>query len=518
MTGEQWTQTALGDVVREWTVGTTPPRTNPEFFTREGGTPWVKAEDVRGGTLLETAERLSEAGGSRMRLVQKDAVLVTTAGTIGRAAVAGRPVFCNQAVQALSFREDLVLPLYGYYALLCQRPLLKKLAGKAVIPSISKGKLQEVPIRFPPLRVQEEMIARMRDPEALLQKAERFQSLLGEYLLALTVWEAREAKRYRPVRELLAEPPLTGLRVKASPTGNGIPLVNKLAGGGPLDTLGDCQRVQVSELQASRYGLCPMDVLLRNSAPRGGVRGALTLELPEEALVGGNLTRLRLESRYMAPWLLAWLTGPGGGQLYVNGKLQKRLLEQYWVPVPEDPDGFCRKYMLALSLEGRAESFAGYAEALFQSVLELVFSKSAGAGTALQSPGDSRLDSRLSRLTGPMNRFLQELSQSQRELYGLFLRTEGGEPVHTLLRRRRGTAGIQDALSTFALLEQFGLVERESPQYISMVPDEVREDGGDVLYIADHNKQRFSIDAYRPTEDIFGENAYAAGTGEDTTL
>ena len=38
MTGEQWTQAALGDVVREWTVGTTPPRTNPEFFTREGGT------------------------------------------------------------------------------------------------------------------------------------------------------------------------------------------------------------------------------------------------------------------------------------------------------------------------------------------------------------------------------------------------------------------------------------------------------------------------------------------------
>lgn len=90
MTDEIWTRAALKDVVDEWVTGSTPPRTNPEFFVPEGGTPWVKAEDVKGGLLYETAEHLSEAGGRQMRRAQKNAVLVTTTGTIGKVAVAGR--------------------------------------------------------------------------------------------------------------------------------------------------------------------------------------------------------------------------------------------------------------------------------------------------------------------------------------------------------------------------------------------------------------------------------------------
>ena len=134
MTDEIWTWAALKDVVDEWVTGSTPPRTNPEFFVPEGGTPWVKAEDVKGGLLYETAEHLSEAGGRQMRRAQKNAVLVTTTGTIGKVAVAGRPVFCNQAVQALSFRKDTVLPQYGRYFLLSQQPLLLQcIQGKAAV-------------------------------------------------------------------------------------------------------------------------------------------------------------------------------------------------------------------------------------------------------------------------------------------------------------------------------------------------------------------------------------------------
>ena len=82
-----WTQSTLGDIVEEWIVGSTPPRTDTKCFIREGGTPWVRAEDVKNGTLYETAEQISEAGGRRMQLVPANAVLVTTAGTIGRVAV-----------------------------------------------------------------------------------------------------------------------------------------------------------------------------------------------------------------------------------------------------------------------------------------------------------------------------------------------------------------------------------------------------------------------------------------------
>lgn len=526
MSGESWRQEPLRDIVGKWIVGNTPPRTNPEYFIREGGTPWVKAEDVKGGTLYQTAEHLSGKGGKQMRLVPEGAVLVTTAGTIGKVAIAGCPVFCNQAVQALCFREDKVLPLYGLYLLRSQRPLLLQLANSAVIPNVSKAKLQTLPVRYPPLTVQEQMIARMRIPEALCEKAERLQTLLNKYLLALTVREARRARDYLPIGELLAEPPLTGLRTKASPTGNGLPLVNKLSGTGSLlHTLDDCQRVQVSPRQANRCRLLPMDILLRNTVSGGGARGALVGELPEEALVGGNLTRIRVREKFSAPWLLAWLLGPGGDRLYVDGKLQKQLLPQYRVPAPEEPEGFERKFLLYLSLVEKANQFAERAQALTESVLQLVFSESIAVGIAPGSRTDSRLDGSLARLTESMNRFLQEMSDFQRELYRLLLRSEEGQPVHALLKKRRRSsrgrnraAGIQDALSAFALLEQFGLVERESPQKIPLFPDGAGPWNSAEQYITDHNGQPVLIDTYKPTEDIFGENAYAAGAGEDTEL
>jgi len=521
-----WNKAVLEDVVEKWIIGSTPPRTDPKCFVQEGGTPWVKAEDVKGGTLYETAEQLSETGARQMQIVPPNAVLVTTAGTIGRVAVAGRPLFCNQAVQAMSFRTDTVLPLYGYYFLRSQRPLLLQLANGTTIPYISKGKLKSVPICFPPISTQERMIAQMRVPEALCEKAEGLQALLKDYLLALTIREAKQTRIYWPIGELLAEEPLTGLRAKTSPTGNGVPLVNKLNSAcRRLTDLANCLRVQVSEKQHRCYSLRPMDILLRNSAPGASARGVLVGELSEEALVGGNLTRIRLRPPFSPAWLLAWLLGPGGDRLYVGGKLQKQMLQQYRVPVPEDQQGFERKLLLYLELEDKAVQFAERAQALFESMLRLIFFRPAAAGTVSGDRTSGRLDGNLARLSEPMNLFLKEMSQFQQKLYRLLLQSEDGQPVHTLLKQMRGgrgrqerAAGIQDALSTFSLLEQFGLVEQESPQKIALLPDSAQTLNTAQQYITDHNGQPVLIDIYKPTGYIFEENVYEAGAGKDTEL
>ncbi len=522
MTDDMWTQATLGDVVKEWIVGSTPPRTNPEYFVSEGGTPWVKVEDVKSGTLYETVEQLSKAGGRRLQLIKQDAVLVTTSGTVGKVAIAGRPVFCNQAVQALLFRKDLILPQYGSYFLRSQRPLLLHLANRTTIDNVPKGRLQSVVIRFPPLQVQEKMIAQMRIPEILCERAERLQTLLKNYLLATTIRAAKRAKMYMPIGELLAEQPLTGLRAKASPTGNGVPLVNKLSrDGGRLTGLDNCLRVQVSEKQIRRYSLRQMDILLHNAFSGTGARGTLVGSLPEEALTGGNLIRLRLRPSFSSPWLLAWLRGPGGDRLYVDGKLQKHMLQQYRVPIPEGQPEFDRRFLLCLCLEEKAAQFVERAQALFESILRMVFYKSA-AWAVVEERDGVNLARSLTRLTEPMNLFLQEMSQFQREMYHLILQSEDGQPVHTLFKRmRRGVesqgraAGIQDALTAVALLEQFGLVEQEGSQKIPLSSDETNRPNADPSYVTDHNGQPVLIDTYKPTEDIFEENVYAVGTGQD---
>lgn len=311
MADNRWTQASLTDVVETWIVGSTPSRADPSRFALKGGAPWAKVEDVTGGVLYETAERLSKRGESGMQRIPEGAVLVTTAGTIGRTAIAGREMFCNQAVQALSFRRDVILPQFGYYFLRCQRPLLQHLANSTTIRRISKGELQRVQLRYPSLSVQERMIEQVRGPELLAEKAGQFQQLLEKFLLAVTAQAARYTKNYLPIGDLLEEDPLTGLRTKASPTGNGIPLVNKLRGGGRLARLESYPRVQVQTRQISRYSLRPMDLLLRGSTLGADPRGILVGDLPEEALVGGDLVRLRLRPSVSPAWLLAWLRGPG---------------------------------------------------------------------------------------------------------------------------------------------------------------------------------------------------------------
>ena len=337
-------------------------------------------------------------------------------------------------------------------------------------------------------------------------------------MLAVTAQAARHTKSYLPIGDLLEEAPLTGLRTKASPTGNGIPLVNKLGGGNRLARLEGYPRVQVQTRQISRYSLRPMDLLLRGSTLGSDPRGILVGDLPEEALVGGELVRLRLRPTVSPAWLLAWLRGPGGDRLYENGRLQKPLLRKYRVPIPEEQAELGQNLLLYWALEEKAAQFAQWARTLFDVVLRRVFSKSSVEIAFGEQPED-RLDQYLAQLAQPMSRFLQEMSQFQQELYHSLLLSEKETPVHALFRQMQNSprphpsAGIQDARSAAALLAQFGLLEQVNFQTPESEQAEEQQ-----TYLTDHNGRPIWVETYQPTKDIFEENAYAAGADQDTEL
>lgn len=515
-----WTKAPLREVTDAWVVGSTPPRADPACYTQKGGTPWAKAEDVRGGVLYDTAERVSEAGGRQMQPVRQDSVLLTTAGTIGRTAIAGRTMYCNQAVQALLFRKSEVLPRFALYYLQYRRPALEREARTALIPYISKRKLESMEIRYPPLPVQEEIVNLMRLAGKLCKKAAGLRGLAERHLRALTAWEAERSGNYRPLGELLKGRPQTGLRAKSSGGPAGIALVSGFGGAeGRLTTLEECPRAEVSPTYTVRFGLQPGDILLRSTSKTALGRGVLVGELPEQALVGRSLVRLRPRQASLSAWLLAWLLGPGGDQLYADGKLQRHALEEHPVPVPRDPLGFQRMFDLYVELMDKGARFSRRAQNLYDTMLRWLF---AGAGEPLYLGGPEGRDAVLTRLAPPMERFLKQMSRFQRELYQTLLLSGGGQPVHALLKRmgtgRARADGIQDALSTMVLLEQFGFVERESPRKIPALPGEMESSAQEEQYIMDHNGRPVCIDTYSPVEDLSEENEYAAGAGEDSKL
>ena len=522
MNTDTWIRAALQDVTSLWIVGGTPPRTDPACYVRKGGTPWAKAEDVRGGVLYDTVERLSEAGGRQITLVPKDSVLLTTAGTIGRAAIAGEPMYCNQAVQALRFREDQVLPWFAMCYLQSRRPALVRQAGSASIPYISKRKLESMEIRYPPLPVQRRIVELMQLAWALCERAAGLRGLVEKYLRAITLREAEQAGVYKPLGELLEGRPQSGLRAKSSSEGAGIALVSGFGGvEGRLTSLEECPRTEVSPTYAARFELRPGDLLLRSAAKEALGRGVLVGELSERALVGGTLIRLRPGQGSLSAWLLAWLLGPGSDRLYIDGKLRRQALEEHPVPVPRDARRFERMFDLYLDLLEKGRRYSGRAQALYDALLSWLFAD-AGMGDAFYQTGPVGAEKNIILLPQAMEQFLRQMSRFQQDLYRTLALSDDGRPAHVLLKqmrmRRTRANGIQDALSSMALLEQFGFAERESSQKIPALPGGMDPAAQEDRYITDHNGRPVFIDAYSPVKGLSEENEYAAGAGENSEL
>lgn len=524
MNTEAWSRAALGDVVESWIVGSTPPHTDHTRYVRNGGIPWAKAEDVKGGVLTCTAEQIRETGGRQLPVIKKDSVLLTTAGTIGRTAIAGGPMYCNQAVQALYFQADKVLPRFGLYFLQYRRPVLIREANTAVIPYISKRKLQSMEIWYPPISVQRRIVEYMHLAESLCEKAAQLEALVGKFLRMMTLHTAERSRISMPLKELLAGSLRSGLRIKASDAQEGIALVTSLAGTqGRLTSLAGCPRAQVSPTRIVSFGLQSGDILLRNKAREAAGRGVLVGRLPENALVGGNLIRLRLRGDASPAWLLSWLMGPGGDRVYAGGTLQKTALEDCMVPEMRNPQGFQRIFDVYVGLTEKAALFSKEIHALYEGMLYQIFRGGAVGEAFDQTWSGGGPDADPAGLAPPMQQFLAQMSQFQQELYRTLALSETEQSVHTLLKQmeagRGRTGGIQDARSTMTLLEQFGFVERESARKIPVpLPSETADAGREENYVTDHNGRSIYIEKYKLTEDVPEEGGYAAGASENPKL
>ncbi|MBP1303002.1 N-6 DNA methylase [Curtobacterium sp. 1310] len=87
-------------------IGGTPSRERPDYFG--GDLPWVAIRDMNGGTVEVTEETLSEIGvqSSNAKLVKAGTLLLSFKLTIGRTAIAGRDLYTNEAIAAVSPREQ----------------------------------------------------------------------------------------------------------------------------------------------------------------------------------------------------------------------------------------------------------------------------------------------------------------------------------------------------------------------------------------------------------------------------
>jgi type I restriction enzyme S subunit len=150
-----WEMHTLGEI-SAITSGTTPLRSNPEFFT--GGTiPWVKTTDLNNSFITKTEESITPK--ARARINPTGAVLIAMYGgfnQIGRTGCLRVPAATNQALSVLVLNQNCALSAYVLSWLNAKVAVWKRMASSSrKDPNITGSDVSQFPIFLPSLPEQQ---------------------------------------------------------------------------------------------------------------------------------------------------------------------------------------------------------------------------------------------------------------------------------------------------------------------------------------------------------------------------
>ena len=177
---ETWKWVRLGDV-GEWAAGSTPLRTNLEFYG--GEIPWLKTGDLNDGFIMDVPEYITDLALSRtsLKLNPVGSVLIAMYGaTIGKLGILKKPMTTNQACCACQ-PLDGIYNLYLFYFLMSSRRRLIKMAEGGAQPNISRTKIIGLTMPLPPLAEQKRIVEKIEELMPLVDEYEENWQKLEEF-------------------------------------------------------------------------------------------------------------------------------------------------------------------------------------------------------------------------------------------------------------------------------------------------------------------------------------------------
>ena len=155
-----WEWVRLGSVC-EVVSGSTPSTTNTALW--DGDIKWITPAEIRDDSyfIYDTERHISEKAG--LKLMPAGTVLLSSRAPIGKVAIAGSKMCCNQGFKNL-ICSDRIHNRYLYFLLKSQTQYLNSLGRGATFKEISKSIVENIEVPLPPVPVQHQVADLPPDP------------------------------------------------------------------------------------------------------------------------------------------------------------------------------------------------------------------------------------------------------------------------------------------------------------------------------------------------------------------
>lgn len=157
--------------------GGTPSRSCPQYY--KGKIPWIKTGEVLNEEIFETEEHITEdaIANSSAKLYPKGSLIIAMYGqgdTRGRTAKLGIDATTNQACAVLhDIDNNIVSTDYLWYYLQGRYDDLRSLASGNNQPNLNAGKINNYDVVVPPMNIQNEMVAHIKEQKALVKQLKK---------------------------------------------------------------------------------------------------------------------------------------------------------------------------------------------------------------------------------------------------------------------------------------------------------------------------------------------------------
>ena len=174
----------LGDICTI-VSGSTPKSNIPEYW--DGDIKWITPAELSEDTYIinDSVRHVTELGVQKTGLMPfpKDTVILSSRAPIGKTAIAGCEMYCNQGFKNL-ICSDRINPRYLYWFLSCNTEYLNSLGRGATFKEISKEIVANIEIPLPPLERQRAIAVKFEQVSKLISLRKEQLAKLDELVKA----------------------------------------------------------------------------------------------------------------------------------------------------------------------------------------------------------------------------------------------------------------------------------------------------------------------------------------------